>query len=125
MSDATDNLTLQLRSRSANDRPRVEESTGEARGPIFDRAWAYDSDSEVGRRIDVFLRRTTMITPPVRLTPSTDYFVWKESILSCAERVRAHFILENKEEVCPTETPKRSCSGGNRTIGYSPLSGIP
>lgn len=100
-----ENLLIQLKAENAlfkkkNDAQHQDEPIG---GAIFDRSRSYDPESEVGRRIDQFLKRTEKITPPAELGHTRDYMAWKEGLWTCAERARVHYILRNKEENCPSK----------------------
>jgi len=71
--------------------------------PVIDRMALYDPDSAIGKQITVFLRQTKLVTEPANLIGSANYASWKESVLSRARSVQAHFILNNKEIESPSK----------------------
>jgi hypothetical protein len=79
-----------------------------ALGPdlVIDRTAAYDPESAIGKQITVFLKQAKLVSKPIILTGSANYAAWKESILSQAESVRCHYILENKETESPSQDRK-------------------
>ncbi len=70
---------------------------------VINRNVTYDPDSAIGKQITIFLRQVKLIARPLQLLGSANYAMWKESILSQVESVKAHFILNNKEIKSPSE----------------------
>ncbi|PGH31580.1 hypothetical protein GX50_05618, partial [[Emmonsia] crescens] len=66
---------------------------------LHGRAPDYDPDSLIGKKIAAFLRTAKLVLKPINLNGSSNYLVWRESILFCVETVRCHLILNNEEEV--------------------------
>ncbi|OJD27533.1 hypothetical protein ACJ73_01071 [Blastomyces percursus] len=69
----------------------------------------YNLDSVIGKKIATFFRTAKLVLKPINLNGSSNYLVWRESVLSRVETARCHLILNNKEEDSPFEKPvKRS-----------------
>ncbi|PGH31549.1 hypothetical protein GX50_05641 [[Emmonsia] crescens] len=66
---------------------------------LHGQALNYNSDSLIGKKIAVFLCTAKLVLKLINLNGSSNYLVWRESILFCVETVRCHLILNNEEEV--------------------------
>ena len=96
------NLRMRLELARLNQGNVIEGSTI-GPDPVIDQMALYDPDSTIGKQITVFLRQTKLVTEPANLIGSANYASWKESVLSRARSVQAHFILNNKEIESPSK----------------------
>ncbi|KKZ61234.1 hypothetical protein EMCG_04152 [[Emmonsia] crescens] len=66
---------------------------------LHGRAPEYDPDSLIGKKITTFLHTAKLVLKLINLNGSSNYLVWRESILSHIETAKCHLILNNEEEI--------------------------